>query len=79
MTTEIALYLRGHFDTEAFRLFVENRARLLTVAAQITHLDCRHIVFILHGARDLIDMFVMACILGPANCLVTDWNEEAMP
>lgn len=79
MTTGITLYLNGHFDTEAFRMFAEMRARLLTIAAQIMHIDCRRIVFLLHGVRDLIDMFIMACVLGPSNCLVTDWNEERLP
>jgi len=79
MTIFTALYLSGHFDTEAFRLFAQNRARLLSIRVSAAHLDCRRIVFLLHGVRDLIDMFIMACVLGPANCLVTDWNEEGLP
>lgn len=79
MTIATSLHLSGQFNIEAFRRYAENRARLLSIRAEATRFDCREIVFSLEGLRELIDMFIMACLIGPADCSITEWREGAQP
>ncbi|GBR19091.1 hypothetical protein [Asaia spathodeae] len=77
MTISIMLHLSGRFDVAAFREFAESRARLLGLDMTPQRMEGHEIVFLLRGAHALVGMFVMACVIGPASCVVSQWREAA--
>lgn len=78
MTSSITLHLFGRFDVAAFRAFAESRARLLRIDMTTERMEGYEIVFLLRGAHALVSMFVMACVIGPASCVVSRWQESVV-
>ncbi|RUT26103.1 hypothetical protein C0V97_07965 [Asaia sp. W19] len=79
MTITTALQLFGRFDIAVFCQFAEDRAHLLNIEMTLQRLLPNEIVLVLRGARALVGMFVMACVIGPAACVVTQWEESHHP
>ena len=68
----VTIAFRGRFAVAAFTDFIEHRARRLDLALRLTHADPKLFTAVVSGEPDLIDMFEMACSLGPLDCLVDD-------
>lgn len=64
------LHLRGEFAPESLERFVRARAARLQLTLRIEQLDADVARLRVGGQRDLVDAFVMACSLGPSDCLV---------
>ena len=64
------LVFDGWFDGESFRSFCGKRAELLALDLQIVGDDARKVTVAVSGHPVLIDMFEMACGLGPAESIV---------
>jgi hypothetical protein len=62
----------GHFVPESFAEFMRHRAARLSIEARPRRVDLERIEVDVEGEIDLVDMFEMACSLGPIDCLVLD-------
>jgi len=62
----------GRFEPESFAEFVRHRATRLALEAELRTLRAERIEVDVTGEEDLIDMFEMACSLGPIDCIVLD-------
>lgn len=62
----------GRFVAASFVEFMRHRAARLALDAGFGHVGSDRIEVRVAGAEDLIDMFEMACSLGPIDCLVLD-------
>ncbi|MBB5754797.1 hypothetical protein [Prosthecomicrobium pneumaticum] len=62
----------GRFEPASFAEFVRHRAARLAIAAEIGALGAERIEVAVAGAEELIEMFEMACSLGPIDCVVLD-------
>jgi hypothetical protein len=67
----------GRFIPESFVDFMRHRAARLSLEAGFGFIDAERIEVRVGGAEDLIDMFEMACSLGPIDCLVVDIYRDA--
>jgi len=66
------MVFRGAFIPESFGEFMRHRALRLSVEARPRRLEAGRIEVEVEGEADLVDMFEMACSLGPIDCLVLD-------
>jgi acylphosphatase len=66
---------RGRLDLSFVKFAVE-RARRLALDGWIEDGDFVSVVVV--GDKVLVDAFEMACILGPADCEVTEWEREVL-
>jgi hypothetical protein len=69
---EASLTFAGQFDPAAFRAFAERRAARLSLAYEAREATATRFVCRLRGHAALVDMFEMACSLGPLTCIVRD-------
>jgi hypothetical protein len=67
----------GQFVPESFTEFMRHRAARLSVEAEFGRISRDRIEVAVQGDEDLVDMFEMACSLGPIDCLVLDIYREA--
>ncbi|MCX5497408.1 hypothetical protein OSH11_22105 [Kaistia dalseonensis] len=67
----------GRFVPESFAEFMRHRAARLSLEASFGTIGPERIEVEVGGDEDLIDMFEMACSLGPIDCLVLDIYREA--
>jgi len=67
----------GRFVPESFAEFMRHRAERLSLEARFGRLGTERVEVEVGGEADLIDMFEMACSLGPIDCLVLDIRREA--
>lgn len=67
----------GQFKPESFTEFMHHRATRLSLRADFGTVSVNRIEVGVEGADDLIDMFEMACSLGPIDCLVLDIYRDA--
>jgi hypothetical protein len=68
----------GDLDPAAFVAFAEHRARRLDIGLRVRASGRDAATFDVTGAPELVDMFEMACSLGPAECVVSDVTREAI-
>lgn len=66
----------GDFNPQSFAEFMRHRAARLSVRAEPRRLEVTRIEVEVDGEADLVDMFEMACSLGPIDCLVIDAYRE---
>lgn len=66
------MVFRGVFAPESFAEFMRHRAARLSIAARPRRLEDARIEVEVEGDADLVDMFEMACSLGPIDCLVIE-------
>jgi hypothetical protein len=69
---EACLTFAGQLDPEAFRAFAERRAARLSLSYEAHEATAARFVCRLRGHAALVDMFEMACSLGPLTCIVRD-------
>jgi len=62
----------GDLDGARFVEFAEHRARRLAIELRVVESDADVATFDVGGPADLVDMFEMACSLGPLSCIVRD-------
>lgn len=62
----------GDLDGASFVEFAEHRARRLDIGLRVIESGPGSATFYVEGAPDLVDMFEMACSLGPLACIVRD-------
>lgn len=72
MRARVTLVFRGRFVPESFAAFMRHRAERLSITIRPRGADTRRIEVEVEGERDLVDMFEMACSLGPLDCLVLE-------
>ena len=63
---------RGRIDCESFEEFARHRAGRLDLEIQVGACDSRSAMLSVKGQEALVDMFEMACSLGPYNCIILD-------
>lgn len=68
----VTFLFSGRFETASFADFARHRAARLALDAEPPDLSPDRIRITVSGERDLVDMFEMACSLGPIDCLVDD-------
>jgi hypothetical protein len=79
MTTgAVRFRFAGSLDPEGFVAFAQHRARRLDIGLRVLDSSQNAATFDVSGAPDLVDMFEMACSLGPLNCIVRDVGREAI-
>ena len=62
----------GEFDCGSFISFARHRAGRLDVSLDVGDFSQTAIALSVRGHEALIDMFEMACSLGPYDCIVRD-------
>lgn len=72
MRARATMVFHGVFAPESFAEFMRHRAARLSIAARPRRLEDARIEVEVEGDADLVDMFEMACSLGPLDCLVLD-------
>jgi hypothetical protein len=72
MRCAVDFIFRGDIECSSFIDFARHRAGRLDLALAIGNCDPRHIALTVEGQKDLVDMFEMACSLGPCDCIILD-------
>ncbi len=72
MRERVQMVFLGEFQPESFAEFMRHRAGRLSIDAIPRRLDAARVDVEVEGEADLVDMFEMACSLGPIDCLVRD-------
>ncbi len=72
MDTAVRLVFTGRLEPDSFVAFARHRATRLSVTAVVGVARADRVEVAVSGAEDLIDMFEVACSLGPIDCLVDD-------
>lgn len=72
MNARATMVFRGVFVPESFAEFMRHRAARLSIVARPRRLEGGRVEVEVEGDGDLVDMFEMACSLGPIDCLVLD-------
>jgi hypothetical protein len=68
----------GAIEPAVFAAFAADRVRLLSLHATQT-VEAETVVVRVAGDPDLVDMFEMACLIGPAGNLVTAMERRPLP
>jgi hypothetical protein len=74
----VTFLFSGRFETASFAEFARHRAARLALDAEPPDLAPDRIRITVSGEPDLVDMFEMACSLGPIDCLVDDIVRRAV-
>ena len=72
MRTRVEMVFLGDFEPESFAEFMRHRAGRLSFSAVAGRIDATRVDVAVEGEPDLVDMFEMACSLGPIDCLVRE-------
>jgi hypothetical protein len=72
MSGVVRMVFAGDLKPASFAEFAAHRAGRLALAMRIVASDAAAVTVDLAGAPDLVDMFEMACSLGPLDCVVHD-------
>jgi hypothetical protein len=72
MTDAVRFRFIGDLHAASFAEFAEHRALRLDIALTVVESGPGSATFDVEGAPDLVDMFEMACSLGPLACIVRD-------
>lgn len=73
----VTMVFLGRFEPESFAEFVRHRAARLSLGMRLGAVSGERVEVAVQGAADLVDMFEMACSLGPIDCLVLDIHRHA--
>jgi hypothetical protein len=71
------LVFDGALEPDAFLAFCAHRAQRLSVDHDVLEHSSTRIEVALRGHATLIDMFEMACSLGPEGCVVLSTSRKA--
>lgn len=78
-TLEAARFIfRGRFDCESFEEFARHRAARLDLEILVGACDAGSATLSVKGQEALVDMFEMACSLGPYDCVVLDVERRTL-
>jgi hypothetical protein len=77
MTELVTMVFLGRFEPDSFAEFVRHRAARLSIGMRLGAVGRERVEVAVQGADDLVDMFEMACSLGPIDCLVLDIYRNA--
>jgi len=69
---------RGQIDCESFAEFARHRAARLDIEIMVGDCDPTAATLSVRGQEALVDMFEMACSLGPYDCVVLDVERRAI-
>jgi len=69
----------GRFRVESFVKFIDHRARWLRLDVMVETATPDRIEVAVSGQPALVDMFEMACSLGPIDCLVLEVERKQPP
>ena len=72
MTGAVRFRFVGDLDGVSFVEFAEHRARRLDIDIRVVEVGPESATFDVGGEPDLVDMFEMACSLGPLTSIVHD-------
>ena len=72
MNNAIRFVFIGEIDCDSFVEFAWHRAGRLDLRMAVGFCDRQSIAVTVAGQQALVDMFEMACSLGPYNCIVHD-------
>ncbi|MCX5568952.1 hypothetical protein [Kaistia nematophila] len=72
----VTMAFLGHFQPESFTEFMRHRATRLSLVLRLGAVGRERVEVAVEGAADLVDMFEMACSLGPIDCLVLDIHRK---
>lgn len=82
MTEDIQFAFIGDIACESFIEFARHRAARLDLALVVGACDGGRATVRVTGQEALVDMFEMACSLGPSDCIIREvsraaaWNEN---
>lgn len=72
MRERVEMVFLGDFKPESFAEFMRHRAGRLSILADAGRIDATRVDVAVEGEPALVDMFEMACSLGPIDCLVRE-------
>ncbi|MVA22980.1 hypothetical protein V6582_24620 [Agrobacterium vitis] len=72
MSRPVNLVFEGQFDCESFLTFARHRAGRLDIDLDVEACSDSRVAVSVAGQDALVDMFEMACSLGPTDCIVRD-------
>lgn len=72
------LVFDGTLDPDAFLAFCAHRAERLSIDHDVLEHSSARVEVTLHGHATLIDMFEMACSLGPEGSIVVATSRKAL-
>jgi hypothetical protein len=79
VTEHIEFVFIGEIACESFIEFTRHRAARLDLVLVVGACDARRATMRVSGQEALVDMFEMACSLGPSDCIIREvtraWNE----
>jgi hypothetical protein len=81
VTEDIQFAFIGEIVCESFIDFARHRAARLDLALEMGACNAERATMRVSGQEALVDMFEMACSLGPSDCIIRDvtradaWNE----
>lgn len=72
VTDRVRFVFRGDIVCDSFVEFATHRARRLDIDLDVGACDATSATLTVTGHEVLVDMFEMACSLGPRDCIVLD-------
>ncbi|BCH56453.1 hypothetical protein ACQZ61_02005 [Agrobacterium vitis] len=72
MSLAVNLVFEGDFNCQSFLNFVRHRAGRLDIGFDVEACSENRVAVCVIGQEALVDMFEMACSLGPTDCIVRD-------
>lgn len=72
MTAAVHFVFSGEINCDSFAEFALHRARRLDLRLEFDACDARSAALTVAGQYALVDMFEMACSLGPYDCVIRD-------
>ena len=78
MREQVEMVFLGALEPASFAEFMRHRAGRLSISADLRHVGRDRAEVAVEGEAALVDMFEMACSLGPIDCLVRDVRRGAV-
>jgi acylphosphatase len=72
MNPPVHFLFEGAFDCDSFLGFARHRADRLDIDLDVNACSGTRVSLSVSGQEALVDMFEMACSLGPTDCIVMD-------
>ncbi|BCH61186.1 hypothetical protein RvVAR0630_38100 [Agrobacterium vitis] len=72
MSLTVNLVFEGDFNCHSFLNFARHRAGRLDIGIDVEACSESRVAVCVIGQEALVDMFEMACSLGPTDCIVRD-------
>lgn len=79
MTLSVDFTFSGRIACDSFMAFAEHRAGRLSLDMAFGRCNSEAVCVRVEGAEALVDMFEMACSLGPYDCIILDVARRDAP